>query len=220
MQSYKEVVTGKAHLYALSKRFSNKTKFAVIKMNPNTQLPAEWKSQIENEAEYRASLQFHKKYSNDQWQACVITYRQGATAYATKAYQAQQENEMLKKQALDMSMSWYSLHCWQMKARDIIESLYDRFIGAAEMAGDDTDHKLLKKATVLFEDFGGIKAKTEYDALQQEIEELKRWKEEAKNLLEKVKHRHEGGYSHIRWLGETKPTGICKRRLLAIRMGI
>jgi hypothetical protein len=28
---------------------------------------------------------------------------------------------------------------------------------------------------------------------QQEIEELKRWKDEAKKLLEKVIHRHEGG---------------------------
>jgi hypothetical protein len=50
----------------------------------NTQLPAEWKLKIENEAEYQASLQFHKKYSHDQWTACVITYRQGATEYATK----------------------------------------------------------------------------------------------------------------------------------------
>ncbi len=72
-----------------------------------------------------------------------------------------------------MTMSWYQLHTWQMKARDIIESLYDRFIGAAEMADDDTDLKLLKKATAIFEDFGGIKAKTEYDSLKQENERLK-----------------------------------------------
>jgi hypothetical protein len=108
------------------------------------------------------------------------------------AYQElKNENEKLKKQALDMSTSWYQLHTWQMKARDIIESLYDRFIGAAETADHDIDLKLLRKATAIFEDFGGVKAKTEYDSLKQENERLKEKGDKMEQALKSI-CGHEG----------------------------
>lgn len=57
----------------------------------------ELKQQIENEAEFEASMQFHKKYSPDQWQACVITYRQGATQYAEKWQESEQRVQQCEK---------------------------------------------------------------------------------------------------------------------------
>jgi hypothetical protein len=125
------------------------------------------------------------------------------------AYQElKDENEKLKKQALDMSTSWYQLHKWQMKARGIIEELHDRFVGAAEMADSDADLKLLKRATALFEDFGGVKAKTEFDELKKENEQLKEKGDKMAEAIKKIKGK-------LNWIENSEEIAIANKALNA-----
>lgn len=63
------------------------------------EIPKEWKDKIQVAAKYQASLQFHIKHSPDQHTACMITYTQGAMAYAQWLYTCQTNYAALKERA-------------------------------------------------------------------------------------------------------------------------
>jgi hypothetical protein len=137
---------------------------------PDTQLPAEWLDKIDNEAKLFTNVEIGDwaKLTPDkvnEWEQTKAVWEHGAKEYATIAYQAQQEIESLTNQ-LKKQNDVQDENIKQLrKENEKVQQRINEYAEEIESAG----------------------------TLIKEIEELKRWKEEAKKLLEKVIYRHEGG---------------------------
>jgi exoribonuclease II len=70
-------------------------------MSNNTQLPADWKHKIENEAKFFANVEIGDWAKLDaaqvsEWEQTAANWEAGATEYATKLHQTEQERDRKK----------------------------------------------------------------------------------------------------------------------------